>query len=134
MSLIKYINDVNNENKEFININLIKNLDNKDNIYLNNIDINNDFNNSIDANNMILTNEKDIIINKSKFLYSERYYIYSILVKKINENNRIYMSKYIFYYSTINNIRIYLCITFYSILTLIILKKLTCINNYGHEI
>lgn len=124
MSLInKYINDVNNENKEFNNNNLIKNLDSKDNISINNIDINNDFNNSIETNNIILTNEKDIILNKSKFLYSERCYIYSILIKKINENNRIHMSKYIFYYSTINNIRIYLYITFYSILMLIIIKK-----------
>lgn len=82
-----------------------------------------DNNNSI-SDNIYFENENDIIFNKGKFLCSERYNVYSNLVKKVKEKSKTSISKYIFYYNTINNIKIYIYTIVYSTLILILIKKL----------
>lgn len=69
-------------------------------------------------------NEEDIILQKGRFLCEERYNVYLDLVKKIKENNREHISKYVFYHNTIYNTRIYIYLALYSSLILILIKTI----------
>lgn len=88
------------------------------------ITINKDISTNESNANIYYENEGDIILQKGRFLCEERYNIYMHLVKKIKENNKEGISRYVFYNNTIKNTRIYICLFLYSSIILILIKKL----------
>lgn len=68
--------------------------------------------------------DKKILSAKSRLFCDERYNIYIDLVKKVKENNRSNISKYIFFYYTSYNLRLYMYSMIYCSIIVILIKNL----------